>query len=340
MLSSELNQVARPSTRVSAVQAAIEDNSLWVARVRDELGRVVVGQKDLVDRLLVALLTGGHVLVEGLPGLAKTLALKTLSAAVDGQFSRIQFTPDMLPADIVGTQVYEPREGTFRVKKGPVFANFVLADEINRAPAKVQSALLESMQERQATIGDETFRLPRPFLVMATQNPVEQEGTYTLPEAQLDRFLLKVVVGYPSKDEERRILDTMARTRPRTDVDVVVTLDQIMRARGVIDDIRIDDRVKDYIVEIVHATRQPSRVGVDMDRFVRYGGSPRATIALTLCAKAWAFLNHRAYVTPQDVKAVAMDVLRHRVAVTYEAEALDISAEDVIKRVLDSVPVP
>ena len=340
MITTETKSPARPSARMREVQGAIEDNSLWVARLRDELARVVVGQKGLVDRLLVALLTGGHVLVEGLPGLAKTLSLKTLSAAVDGDFSRIQFTPDMLPADIVGTQVYQPHESAFSVKKGPVFANFVLADEINRAPAKVQSALLESMQERQATIGDKTFRLPRPFLVMATQNPVEQEGTYTLPEAQLDRFLLKVVVGYPSKAEERRILDSMARTRPNTSVDVVVTLDQILRARGVIDDIRIDERVRDYIVELVRATRQPSAVGVDMDRFVRYGGSPRATIALTLCAKAWAFLSGRAYVTPQDVKAIAMDVLRHRVAVTYEAEALDVSPEDVVQRVLEAVPVP
>ncbi len=330
----------RRNSHLQALQAAVDDNQLWAAKLRDELARVVVGQKDLVDRLLVALLTGGHVLVEGLPGLAKTLSLKTLSSAVDGQFSRIQFTPDMLPADIVGTQIYEPQSGAFRVKTGPVFANFVLADEINRAPAKVQSALLESMQEKQATIGDESLALPKPFLVMATQNPVEQEGTYSLPEAQLDRFLLKVIVGYPSKSEERQILDAMAKTQPKLGVEAVVSLDEIEHTRTLIDEIHVDERIKDYIVELVFATRKPSSVGLDLDAFVRYGGSPRATIALTLCAKAWAFLHGRAYVTPEDVKAIAPDVLRHRVAVTYEAEALDVSAEQIVSQVLQTVPVP
>ncbi len=323
-----------------ATQQAVADNALWVPRVRDELARVVVGQRSLVDRLLVALLTGGHVLVEGLPGLAKTLSLKTLSSALAGRFSRIQFTPDMLPADIVGTLVFDPRDSRFSTKHGPVFANFVLADEINRAPAKVQSALLEAMQERQVTIGEETFPLPTPFLVMATQNPVEQEGTYSLPEAQLDRFLMKVVVGYPTKDEERAILDVMARTAPRLAVDEVVSLDDVMRARDVIDAIHVDERIRDYIVDLVHATRRPSSVGLDLDAFVRYGASPRATIALTLVARAWAFLAGRPYVTPQDVKTLAMDVLRHRVAITYEAEAREITAEDVVRRVLETVPVP
>ncbi len=328
------------SNRFDPIRQAVQDNAAWVGRLREELSQVVVGQQDLVDRLLVALLCGGHVLVEGLPGLAKTLCLKTLSSAVDGAFSRVQFTPDLLPADIVGTLIFDPRESTFTTKHGPVFANFVLADEINRAPAKVQSALLEAMQERQVTIGDETFALPEPFLVMATQNPVEQEGTYPLPEAQLDRFMLKVVVGYPSRQEERQILDAMARTKPNLDVEKVVGLDQILRARGVIDEIHVDDAVKDYIVDLVLATRKPSDVGLELDPFVRYGGSPRATIALTLAAKSWAFLDGRAFVSPHDVKAVAMDVLRHRVAVTYEADAREISPEDIVRQVLETVPVP
>ncbi|MEZ4339469.1 MAG: MoxR family ATPase [Sandaracinaceae bacterium] len=326
--------------RLRQLEQAVRDNGLWVDPLRRELGRVVVGQRTLVDRLLVAMLTGGHVLVEGLPGLAKTLALKTLSSAMHGEFSRIQFTPDMLPSDIVGTLVFEPGEMTFATRRGPVFANFVLADEINRAPAKVQSALLEAMQERQVTIGDATHRLPRPFMVMATQNPIEHEGTYALPEAQLDRFLFKVVVGYPSEAEERQILEAMARTRPRLDVDPVVSTDEILRARGVVDDIHVDERIKDYVVALVRATRQPSRVGLELDHLVRYGGSPRATIALTLGAKASAFLAGRAYVTPQDVKSLAPDVLRHRVGTTYEAEALDIPADQIVAQVLETVPVP
>ncbi len=323
-------QEPTPSSRIQELERRVKDNALWVDRLRNELGHVVVGQRALIDRLLVAVLTGGHVLVEGLPGLAKTLSLKTLSAAVHGEFARIQFTPDMLPADIVGTLVFDPRTSGFHTKKGPVFTNFLLADEINRAPAKVQSALLEAMQEHQVTIGDETHALPRPFLVMATQNPIEQEGTYELPEAQLDRFLLKVVVTYPTKSEERQILDSMAKTTPRFDVGQVVSLDQILASREVIDLVHVDDRVKDYIVDVVAATRRPSDIGLDLDAFVRYGGSPRATIALTLSAKAWAFLHGRGYVTPQDIKAIAMDVLRHRVGVTYEAEARDVSSEQIV----------
>jgi MoxR-like ATPase len=328
------------AAHLTDVQRAVADNALWVERLRAELARVLIGQKPLVDRLLVALLTGGHVLVEGLPGLAKTLALKSLAAAVDGRFSRIQFTPDMLPADIVGTLVFDPRESRFLTKRGPVFAHFVLADEINRAPAKVQSALLEAMQERQVTIGDESLALPTPFLVMATQNPVEQEGTFGLPEAQLDRFLAKLVVDYPAAHEERAILDAMARTAPTPSLDVVVTLDQILAARQVVDTIHVDPRIRDYVVALVRATRRPSEVGLDLDGMVRYGASPRATIALTLAARAWAFLAGRAYVTPQDVKSLALDVMRHRVAVTFEAEAQQLTATQLVRRVLETVPVP
>ncbi|MDQ3034551.1 MAG: MoxR family ATPase [Myxococcota bacterium] len=328
------------SVLVAALQQAVADNSIWVSALREQLARVVVGQKHLVDRLLVAVLTGGHVLVEGLPGLAKTLSLKTLAQAVDARFARIQFTPDMLPADIVGTLVYRPHDGSFVTKHGPVFANFVLADEINRASAKVQSALLEAMQERQVTIGEESFALPQPFLVMATQNPVEQEGTYTLPEAQIDRFLMKVVVGYPSAAEERAILDAMATSAPRLDVDRVVSLPELMSARQVVDSIRVDDRLRDYVVALVRATRKPSEIGLELDHLVRYGGSPRATIALTLSAKAWAFLQGRGYVTPQDIKAVAFDVLRHRVALTYDAEAQGIRSEDVLTKILSTLAVP
>ncbi len=327
-------------SQLDALEQAVRDNSLWASRLRAELGRVVVGQRPLVDRLLVALLTGGHVLVEGLPGLAKTLSLKTLSSAVDARFRRIQFTPDMLPADVVGTLVYVPHEGRFETKRGPIFANLVLADEINRAPAKVQSALLEAMQERQVTLGDETHALPRPFMVMATQNPVEQEGTYALPEAQVDRFLLKVIVDYPDAREERQILDAMATTQPRLDVSAVATLDQILHARAVVDAVHVDDRVRDYVVRLVRATRRPSEAGADLDAFVRYGGSPRATIALTLSAKAWAFLQGRAYVTPNDVKALAPDVLRHRVAPSYEGEARGVTSERIVSAVLEAVAVP
>ena len=325
---------------IQLVQAAVRDASSWIGPLRAEIGNVLVGQDALVERLLVALLTGGHVLLEGVPGLAKTLALKTLAQTVGAHFQRIQFTPDMLPADIVGTLIYNPRDGHFETKKGPIFANLILADEINRAPAKVQSALLEAMQERQVTLGDTTHRLPTPFLVMATQNPVEQEGTYPLPEAQVDRFLLKVIVTYPTPDEELAILDAMATTSPRLDCSPVVRVDELLEARHVINSIYIDEKVRRYIVSLVVATRDPAAFGFDLAPLIKLGASPRATIALTLCAKAWAFLRGRGYVTPQDVKAIAADVLRHRIAVTYEAEAERVDSDQIVARILDQVAIP
>jgi MoxR-like ATPase len=329
-----------PAPQIAAIQAAVRDHGGWVEPLRAEIGRVVVGQHALVERLIVALLTGGHVLLEGVPGLAKTLALKTLAGALAAEFRRIQFTPDMLPADIVGTLIYNPRDGHFETKRGPVFANLILADEINRAPAKVQSALLEAMQEHQVTLGDHTHALPSPFMVMATQNPIEQEGTYPLPEAQVDRFLLKVVVTYPSADEELAILDTMATSNPRTSVSPVLATDELLAAREVVDSIYIDDKVRRYIVSLVVATRDPAAFGLDLAPLIRFGASPRATIALTMCARAWAFLHGRAYVTPQDVKAIAPDVLRHRVAVTYEAEAERTTSEQIVAHILDQVAIP
>jgi MoxR-like ATPase len=326
--------------RIQAINEAVRQNSAWVAPLRQEIGRVLVGQKNLVDRLLVGLVTNGHILLEGVPGLAKTLALKTLASATEMKFRRLQFTPDMLPADIVGTLIYNPREGTFHTKHGPIFSNFILADEINRAPAKVQSALLEAMQERQVTLGDTTYELPQPFLVMATQNPLEQEGTYPLPEAQVDRFMLKVIVDYPNRSEERTILDSMATSEPSLDVQAVVSGDDIIAARRVVNRVYVDDKLRDYIVDLVLATRDPKRYGIDLNGYVRYGASPRATIALTMAARAWAFMNGRGYVTPQDVKTFAIDVLRHRVAVSYEAEAENISSEDIITKILETLPVP
>ena len=329
-----------PNERIQAINEAVRNTSAWVAPLRQEIGRVLVGQKNLVDRLLVGLVTNGHILLEGVPGLAKTLSLKTLSAATQLKFHRLQFTPDMLPADIVGTMIYNPREGSFHTKHGPIFSNFILADEINRAPAKVQSALLEAMQERQVTLGDETYALPQPFLVMATQNPLEQEGTYPLPEAQVDRFMLKVLVDYPNRAEERAILEAMATSEPDLRVAPVVSADDIVAARHVVNSVYVDDKLKDYIVDTVLATRDPKRYGIDLNGYVRYGASPRATIALTMAAKAWAFLNGRGYVTPQDVKTFALDVLRHRVAVSYEAEAENITSENIITKVLETLPVP
>jgi MoxR-like ATPase len=325
---------------LASTAQAVKEASIWVYPLRQEIGRVIVGQKYLIDRLLIALIANGHVLLEGVPGLAKTLALRTLAAAVQVRFQRIQFTPDMLPADIVGTLIYNPRDGTFNPKLGPVFSNFVLADEINRAPAKVQSALLESMQERQVTLGENTYELPEPFLVMATQNPVEQEGTYPLPEAQVDRFMLKIIVTYPSRMEERIILDTMATTSPNLTVQPVVTPEQILQARQVVNTIYVDEKVRDYIVDIVVATRDPKAYKLEFPGWIQYGASPRATIALTLAARALAFLNGRAYVTPQDVKEVAHDVLQHRVTVTYEAEAENLSSRDIVQKILDTLPVP
>jgi len=326
--------------RIQTINEAVRHNSAWVAPLRQEIGRVLVGQKHLVDRLLVGLVTNGHILLEGVPGLAKTLSLKTLAAATQLKFHRLQFTPDMLPADIVGTMIYNPREGSFHTKHGPIFSNFILADEINRAPAKVQSALLEAMQERQVTLGDDTYALPQPFLVMATQNPLEQECTYPLPEAQVDRFMLKVIVDYPNRTEERAILEAMATSEPDLSVHPVVSGEDVMAARRVVNSIYVDDKIKDYIVDMVLATRDPKRYGIDLNGYVRYGASPRATIALTMVAKAWAFLNGRGYVTPQDVKTFALDVLRHRVAVSYEAEAENISSENIIAKVVETLPVP
>jgi MoxR-like ATPase len=305
-----------------------------------EMARIIVGQRVMVDRLLVGLLTGGHILLEGVPGLAKTLAVRTLARCLHLSFSRIQFTPDLLPADVVGTQIYNPRTGEFTIKKGPIFANLVLADEINRAPAKVQSALLEAMQEKQVTIGDHTYPLDQPFLVLATQNPLEQEGTYPLPEAQVDRFMLKLKLGYPSKDEELTILNRMAAVEPDLHVDAVLDPEQIFELRRALDAVYVDDKIKRYIVDVVHATRTPADYGLDIAPYVQYGASPRATIFLTRAAKAHAFLEGRGYVTPQDVKSMGYDVLRHRVSVTYEAEAEDITPEQLLQRIFDHLRVP
>jgi len=328
------------STNIAAINESVKKASPWAQQVRQEIGKVIVGQTYLIERLLVGLLTGGHVLLEGVPGLAKTLSVRTLARTIQAHFSRIQFTADLLPADIVGTLIYNPKDGAFSTKKGPIFANLVLADEINRAPAKVQSALLEAMQEHQVTLGDTTYALPSPFLVLATENPIDQEGTYPLPEAQVDRFMLKLKVGYPTREEERLILDTHAVTRGDVDVNAVATPQDILEARKVVDSIYIDDKIKDYIVDIVLATRNPSVQKLDLAPYVQFGASPRATIALTLAAKAWAFLQGRGYVTPQDVKTIGMDVLRHRVITTYEAEAEELTSEDIVQKIFDTVDVP
>jgi len=306
-----------------------------------EVAKVVVGQEAMISRLVVGLLTGGHVLLEGVPGLAKTLTVRSLATAIDTDFSRIQFTPDMLPADVIGTEIFNPREGSYSVKQGPLFSNLVLADEINRAPAKVQAALLEAMQERQVTIGDTTYSFDEPFLVLATQNPIEQEGTYPLPEAQVDRFMLKVVVGYPTKDEEKKIVDRMASGQPEPVVSKVATPVQLLAARKVAQQVFIDEKVKEYVVDLVHATREPAAAGIsDLDGMIETGASPRASLFLTQAAKANAFLQGRTYATPHDVKELALDVLRHRVVVTYEAEAQGRTSEDVIERILAGVLVP
>jgi len=325
---------------VTAINERVREESAALYRLRDEIGQTIVGQRYLVDRLIIGLLANGHVLLEGVPGLAKTLSVKSLAQTLDASFARLQFTPDLLPADVIGTLVYNPRDGAFTTKKGPIFANIVLADEINRAPAKVQSALLEGMQERQVTIGDETHPLPDPFLVLATQNPIEQEGTYPLPEAQVDRFMLKLAVGYPSKAEERQILDRMATTTPPRPLQPVLTTRDVQRLRALVDEVYVDDKLKDYMVDLVYATRDPASYNLDLARWIQYGASPRATLYLTLAAKAHAFLNGRGYVTPQDVKSIGPDVLRHRVIITYEAEAEDVTPETVVKAVLEGVPVP
>src|SRR5579885_3593829 len=312
----------------------------WVNKLRNEIARVIVGQEPLIERLLVGLLANGHVLLEGVPGLAKTLSVRTLAASVRGNFHRIQFTPDLLPADIVGTLIYNPQDGKYHATRGPLFAHFVLADEINRAPAKVQSALLEAMQERQVTLGGETMKLPSPFLVLATENPIEQEGTYPLPEAQVDRFMFKVLLDYPNEAEERKILDRMAFTAPEISVNPVIQLDEILHARRLVDQIHVDEKIRDYIVKIVFATRQPQDFKLDLKHFIQFGASPRATIYLTLGARVWALLQGRDYVIPEDVKSIALDVLRHRLILTYEAEAQTVTSDIIVKQILNNVPVP
>ena len=325
---------------VREIDEKVRRESAVIERITGEIEKVIVGQIYLVERLLVGLLADGHILLEGVPGLAKTLSVKTLAQAVDTGFQRVQFTPDLLPADLIGTLVYNPRTGEFTTKKGPIFANIILADEINRAPAKVQSALLEAMQERQVSIGKETFPLPRPFLVMATQNPIEQAGTYPLPEAQVDRFMLKLRIGYPAKKEEREILDRMAVVGYQPNAAPAAKAEEILRLRTLVNDIYMDDKIKDYIVNLVFATREPKAYRLDIAAYIRYGASPRASIYLAVAAKAHAFLRGRGYVTPQDVKSVGMDVLRHRVIVSYEAEAEEMTAEDLIQKVFDNVEVP
>jgi MoxR-like ATPase len=330
----------KASQDVKAINELVERESAFVDNITAEVGKVIIGQKYMVERMIIGLLTGGHCLIEGVPGLAKTLTVKTLARTLEARFQRIQFTPDLLPADITGTTIYNMQTGQFTQKRGPIFANLVLADEINRAPAKVQSALLEAMQERQVTIGDETEKLPEPFLVMATQNPIEQEGTYALPEAQLDRFMLMIRVGYPSKGEERQIMDAM--TSPVLgSASRVSTLDEVLSARRVVGQIYIDDTIREYIIDVIQATREPKSYGLqELTSLIDYGASPRASIYLAMAARAHAFLRHRGYVSPEDVKAVGADILRHRVILTYEAEAEEITSEDIIRRLFEHVEVP
>jgi len=331
-----------PSAHTSAIDGdELSGRCAWLGELRSSLGEVIVGQDALVDSLLIALITGGHVLLEGVPGLAKSLAVSSLASAVGGSFTRLQFTPDLLPSDLVGTEIYHAKDGSFSVRKGPVFVNFILADEINRAPAKVQSALLEAMQERQVSIGGETHLLPTPFLVLATQNPLEQEGTYPLPEAQLDRFALKVVIEYPSREEEMLILERMANTKRAPSAREVVSLAQIEEARSLVDHVALDPRLAQYLVDLVFATREPSAAGLpELATRIQYGGSPRATIWLALTARAHALISGRGYVTPTDIKRVAVEVLRHRVVPTYEAEAEGLDSDALVARVLETVPVP
>jgi MoxR-like ATPase len=328
------------SSDIRALNEMVARESAFVDSLFAETAKVIVGQKQMLERLLIGLLANGHVLLEGVPGLAKTLAIHTLADAIDARFQRIQFTPDLLPADLVGTQIYSQATSSFTIRKGPVFANLVLADEINRAPAKVQSALLESMQERQVTIGDQTFALPAPFLVLATQNPIEQEGTYPLPEAQIDRFMLHVKVGYPSRDEERTIIERMSVVAAPKAAKVVTTAD-VLRAREAVSQVYVDDKIKEYVVRLVFATRQPEEAGLkELRPSIQLGASPRASLALVATAKAHAFLRHRGFVTPEDVKAVGLDVLRHRVTLTYEAEAEELTSDRVVQRIFERVEVP
>jgi len=325
---------------VKQIGERVEKEAETINRIRSEAHKVIVGQEALLDRLLMALLCNNHVLIEGVPGLAKTLSVTTLANLIHASFKRIQFTPDLLPADVIGTLIYSPKDGEFTIKKGPVFANIILADEINRAPAKVQSALLEAMQERQVTIGDESFRLDDPFLVLATQNPVEQEGTYPLPEAQVDRFMMKLKVEYPNKAQEHEILKRMARTKPSTSVNPIIKPEDVIRLRELADEIFMDEKIEEYIVNLIEATRNPEAYKMDIKPLIRYGASPRATIFLAMAAKANALIEGRGYVTPQDVKSIAHDVLRHRVILTYEAEAEEKTSEDIIEQILATVDVP
>ncbi|MGD9487972.1 MAG: AAA family ATPase [Calditrichaceae bacterium] len=325
---------------IKAINEKIENESSFVQKIIDEVSKVIVGQDYMIERLLIGILSNGHILLEGVPGLAKTLTVKTLSNTIRTKFQRIQFTPDLLPADLLGTLIYNQKDGVFTTKKGPIFSNLILADEINRSPAKVQSALLEAMQERQVTIGENTFKLEDPFLVLATQNPIEQEGTYPLPEAQVDRFMLKISVGYPSKDEELEIIRRQTKFQPNG-VEPVVTPDDIIKAREVVREVYVDEKIEKYIVDIVFATREPGEYGLDeLKDLITFGASPRASIYLTLAAKAHAFLRRRGYVTPEDVRSIGMDVMRHRVILSYEAEAENMTTEDVIRKVLNRVEVP
>jgi len=325
---------------IKVIHEKVKQSSVFVQALKQEIGKVIVGQEYLIERLLIGLLADGHVLLEGVPGLAKTSAVRTLARAIETQFQRVQFTPDLLPADLIGTQIYNPRESQFTVKKGPIFANLVLADEINRAPSKVQSALLEAIQEHQVTIGDQTFPLPNPFLVLATQNPIEQEGTYPLPEAQVDRFMLKLRVQYPSRDEERLILDRMTSGKTIA-IQSVVSPKDILDARSIVHEIYVDEKLKNYILDLVFASRYPEKYRLEaLKPLIAYGGSPRATLCLTQAAKAYAFLQGRGYVTPEDVKAIGPDVLRHRVLLTYEAEAENMTSEDIVGKLFAAVEVP
>jgi MoxR-like ATPase len=325
---------------LTAINEAIKERSDFIVKAKQQIGQMVVGQDKLVDGLLIGLLAGGHILLEGVPGLAKTLSVKSLAAAVQTDFQRIQFTPDLLPADLLGTLIYNPASGEFSTKKGPIFAHIVLADEINRAPAKVQSALLEAMEEKQVTIGNTTYPLSEPFMVLATQNPIEQQGTYPLPEAQLDRFMLKLKIGYPTKEEELQIMERMAQTSRSMEIAPVITPAEILAVRRVVDQVYLDAKIKEYIVNLIGATRVPADYGLDLDGYIEYGASPRATISLALAAKAFAFMQGRGYVVPNDVKTIGPDVLRHRIIVTYEAEANEVSVEDLIKQIFDGVAVP
>ncbi len=326
-------------TGVEKITQEVQESSILIKRLIDEVNKVLVGQEYMLERLLIGILADGHVLVEGVPGLAKTTAVKALAMAINTRFQRVQFTPDMLPADLTGTQIYLPRTGDFTTKKGPIFANIILADEINRAPAKVQSALLEAMQERQVTIGEETYPLEQPFLVMATQNPIEQEGTYPLPEAQVDRFMLKLRISYPNKKEEKEIMQRMA-IRVTAPIEPVLSPQDILSAREVVNRIYLDEKLQDYIVDVVVATREPKKYGLHIDHLIKYGASPRATIYLNQAARSYAFLRGRGYVTPQDIKTVGIDILRHRIILSYEAEAEEMTSDDIIQRIFDHVEVP